>query len=57
MSQQELAKKANITQAELSKLESGDGNPTIKTLSKIAQALDVHASKIINCKPKQNHKL
>lgn len=41
ISQQELAKTANLTQASISDIENGEGNPTIDTLNKIAQALQV----------------
>jgi transcriptional regulator with XRE-family HTH domain len=38
--QSELATKANVTQAMISKLEGGDDNPKINTLRSIATALD-----------------
>ena len=42
MSQEELAKQAGITYSTLIKIESGANvNPTIKTMKKIADALDV----------------
>ncbi len=41
ISQQELSKQANITQASISEIENWDGNPTIETLNKIAQALSI----------------
>ena len=42
LSQEELAKKAGITYSTLIKIESGkNDNPTIKTLLKIAKALNV----------------
>jgi len=42
MSQEELAKQAGITYSTLIKIESGaNDNPTIKTMKKIADALDV----------------
>ncbi len=42
ISQEELAKKAGITYSTLIKIESGaNDNPTIKTMKKIADALDV----------------
>ena len=36
----ELAKKCGIKQSNISRIESGKANPTIKFLQKIAQALD-----------------
>ncbi len=42
MSQEELAKKADVTYSTLIKLESGvNKNPTIKTIQQIAAALEV----------------
>ena len=40
LSQKALAKRTGIAQSELSRLERGDGNPTIKTLSIVASALE-----------------
>ena len=38
----ELAKKAKISKGLLSKIEHGNGNPTIDTIVKIAKALDTY---------------
>ena len=40
MTQEELAKKIGIDQSDLSKIEKGAANPSLKTLSKIAKGLD-----------------
>ena len=40
MTQKDLAEKLDITQAMVSKLESGDYNPTVKMLFEIAQKLE-----------------
>ena len=40
LTQKELAKKCGIKQSNISRLERGKANPTIKFLQKIAQALD-----------------
>ena len=40
LTQKELAKKCGIRQSNISRLESGKANPTIKFLQKIAKALD-----------------
>ena len=39
-SQEELARKANTKQSVISRLESGDSEPKIETIHKIAKALD-----------------
>ena len=42
LSQEELARKADVTYSTLIKIESGNNqNPTVKTLQQIAKALDV----------------
>lgn len=40
LTQKELAKKCGIKQSNISRLESGKANPTIKFLQKIAKAMD-----------------
>ena len=40
MSQRDLAKKINSTQAVISRIETMEANPSIKTLKRIAKALD-----------------
>ena len=48
LSQEKLAQKAGITYSTLIKIESeANDNPTIKTLMKIAKALDVSIDKLI----------
>lgn len=48
ISQEELAKQANITYSTLIKIESGaNDNPTIKTLKKIADALKVSLDELV----------
>lgn len=39
MTQAELAKKADLPQSNISRLESGTFNPTIQTLEKVAEGL------------------
>lgn len=41
ISQQELAKRANTTQAVISRIENMTGNPSVGLLQKIAQALNL----------------
>jgi predicted transcriptional regulator len=40
LTQQELSKRTGIAQSDISKLENGNANPSIKTLQKLATALD-----------------
>jgi len=42
MSQRDLAKKANTTQAVISRIESMNANPSMELLKKISQALNSH---------------
>jgi len=44
--QQDLAAKCNIEKSNLSRLEAGGTNPTIYTLYKIAENLDVSVSEL-----------
>lgn len=39
MTRQQLAEKTGIAQSDISKLETGNGNPTIKTLQKLAAGM------------------
>ena len=43
LSQEELAEKVGIDQSDLSKIEKGNANPSIKTISRIAKGLDSKA--------------
>ena len=42
MTQAELAIKAGTTQHAISDIEQGTGNPTLRTLDRISDALNVH---------------
>ena len=44
MTQQDLADLCNFDKSDMSKIESGNANPTIKTLLRISQAIDVKFS-------------
>ena len=44
MTQQQLAAASGIHQSEISRLESGNGNPTLKTLGALTGALGVELS-------------
>lgn len=39
LSQSELARKTGIAQGDISKIENGNGNPSIKTLKRLAQGM------------------
>ena len=41
MSQSELAKETGIPQADISRIECGHANPTLKTIEKLLNALDL----------------
>ena len=41
ITQQELARRTGIAQADISKLENGNANPSIKTLQRIAAGMDM----------------
>ena len=42
LTQVELASMCGITQSEISRIERGDGNPTVVTLSRIGRSLDLN---------------
>ena len=50
MSQKELAKKANISQASLHYIENDVNSPTVASLDKISKALDVQISELLDDK-------
>ena len=41
MTQKQLSKLSGIAQSDISKLETGDGNPSLKTLKRLASAMDM----------------
>lgn len=42
MTQKELADKCGMKQSAIARLESGNGNPTLKTLKQVAEGLGKH---------------
>jgi len=48
ISQQDLAAQCNFEKSNLSRLEAGNTNPTIRTLHKISNALGVTLSDLVN---------
>lgn len=51
LSQRALAKKLGMTQPQLARLEAGEHNPTIDTLARLAQTLDIEFA--IDVHPRQ----
>jgi transcriptional regulator with XRE-family HTH domain len=51
LSQRALARKLNMTQPQLARLEAGEHNPTIDTLARLAQTLDIEFA--IDVHPRQ----
>ncbi|MDE7122415.1 MAG: helix-turn-helix domain-containing protein [Oscillospiraceae bacterium] len=41
LTQKELSNRTGIAQGDISKLENGNGNPSIKTLQKLAEAMNM----------------
>jgi len=41
ITQKELSEKAGIAQGDISKLENGNGNPSIRTLQRLAAVMDM----------------
>lgn len=48
MTQQDLADHCNFDKSDMSKIESGQANPTLKTLQVISQALEVQVLELFN---------
>lgn len=46
MTQNELAIECDFEKASMSRIESGQSNPTIRTLYKICVALDIHIAEL-----------
>ncbi len=46
MTQNDLAIKCKFEKATMSRIESGKSNPTVRTLVKISNALDIHVSEL-----------
>jgi transcriptional regulator with XRE-family HTH domain len=41
LTQKQLSERTGIAQSDISKLESGDGNPSLRTLKRLALAMDM----------------
>ena len=48
ISQQDLAARCNFEKSNMSRLEAGRVNPTLSTLEKISNALEVNISELFN---------
>ncbi|MFB1487752.1 MULTISPECIES: helix-turn-helix transcriptional regulator [unclassified Thiocapsa] len=51
LSQDDLAERTGLSQTWISRLESGGANPTIETLSSIAEALEIRVHDLFNDQP------
>jgi transcriptional regulator with XRE-family HTH domain len=47
MSQNDLAIECDFEKSSLSRIESGQANPTMRTLLRISKALDVHIAELL----------
>ncbi|MBQ6503158.1 MAG: helix-turn-helix transcriptional regulator [Flexilinea sp.] len=52
MTQKELSEKSGVIQAEISKMENGNANPSLKTLKKLAAGMNMKL--VISFEPIQN---
>lgn len=57
LSQKELARRTGIAQTEISRLERGEGNPTLRTLSTIANAMEGRLTLEFHAQPRRAKKL
>jgi HTH-type transcriptional regulator/antitoxin HipB len=56
-SQSELARRAGTKQANISRLEAGLGNPTVRFIQRVARALDVELAVLLRRKPSVMHEM
>jgi transcriptional regulator with XRE-family HTH domain len=56
-SQSELARRAGTKQANISRLEAGLGNPTVRFIQRVAQALDVELAILLRRRPSVMHEM
>lgn len=47
LSQEALAELTGLSQTWISRLETGDGNPTIETLTRVAKAFEINLSDLL----------
>ena len=52
LTQKQLSERTGIAQADISKLESGNGNPSVKTLQRLAAGMGMRVK--IECQPVGN---
>jgi DNA-binding XRE family transcriptional regulator len=57
LTQQQLAERSGISQADISRCERGVGNPTRATLDALTAALDAHLEVVRNTQPAEQHAL
>lgn len=53
LTQKQLSERTGITQADISKLETGNANPTLKMLQRLAAGMDMNVK--LEFTPKQPH--
>ena len=49
ISTRELAAKSGVSRSHIQRIESGESNPTIETMCKLARALDVSVYELFSC--------
>lgn len=49
LSQYRLAKESGVAQSVISQIEAGRGNPTMRTIDRLAQALGVDRAALLDC--------
>jgi ribosome-binding protein aMBF1 (putative translation factor) len=57
LTQQQLAERSGISQADISRCERGMGNPTRTTLDALTAALGAHLEVVRNSEPAEQHAL
>ena len=51
LTQKQLSERTGIAQSDISKLENGDGNPSLRTLKRLAAAMDMNLKLEFTPKP------
>ena len=56
LTQKQLSERAGIAQGDISRLENGNGNPSLRTLKRLASAMDMTLKLEFTPKPNENRK-